>query len=335
LKVRASTLDDLLNEVFRRLVASGRETNPSKGKALEISGAVLELTNPRARMSRTETRALLFSWLGELLWYLAGSDEFSFVKYYINNYEPDYKGATRVRAAYGPRLRGKDKDQLRWVVELIRAKPETRRAVIPIYYPKDTHTNLPEVPCTCTLQFLLRGPRLEMIAHMRSNDAYKGLPGDIFAFTMIQEIVARALGVEPGRYKHLVGSLHLYAADQRKARLYLAEGWQRRFAMPVMPLGNPFPSIERLIGFERATRRGRHPKFPSDLTGYWQDLARLLAIFRADKEQASATALRKMRKQMYSDVYEPYIALRQQRAEQREPASAESGELPFGEEINA
>jgi len=141
LKVRASTLDDLLNDVFRRLIASGRETHPSKGKAFEISGVVLELTNPRARMSRTEGRAVIFSWLGELLWYLAGNDDFSFIQYYIKEYKPDYKGATKVRAAYGPRFRAKNKDQLKWVVELLKKKPETRRAVIPIYHPKDTLAN--------------------------------------------------------------------------------------------------------------------------------------------------------------------------------------------------
>jgi thymidylate synthase len=288
LKVRVSTLDDLLNQVFRRLIASGREIYPSKGKALEITGAVLELTNPRARMSRTETRAVIFSWLGELLWCLAGNDELSFVKYYIKDYKPDYKGATNVMAAYGPRLRAKNKDMFKWVVDLIKKKPDTRRAVIPIYQPKDTRADLPEVPCTCTLQFLLRGRRLELVTHMRSNDAYLGLPGDIFAFTMIQEIVATALNVQPGCYKHLVGSLHLYDSDKKNAKRYLAEGFQKKVMMPIMPLGDPFPQIERLLRFERATRLGRHPRIPNDLAIYWQDLARLLSIFRAGKDNASA-----------------------------------------------
>ncbi|MBB6147314.1 thymidylate synthase [Silvibacterium bohemicum] len=331
MKVRASTLDDLLNEVFRRLIASGQETYPSKGKAFEVTGVVLELTNPRARMSRTEARAVIFSWLGEFLWYLAGNDDFSFIRYYIKDYKPDYKGATKVMAAYGPRLRAKNKDQLKWVVDLIKKKPDTRRAVIPIYQPKDTQANLPEVPCTCTLQFLLRGRRLELITHMRSNDAYVGLPGDIFAFTMIQEIIAMALNVEPGRYKHLVGSLHLYDADRRKAERYLAEGFQKKVAMPIMPLGDPFPQIETILRFERATRLGRHPRIPTDLPVYWQDLARLLSIFRAGKDDASAAMLRNMRKRMHSDAYIAYIEMRQQKAEKRETVPAVSApELPFG-----
>ncbi len=330
LKVRASTLDDLLNEVFRRLVASGQETFPSKGKAYEITGAVLELTNPRARLSRTEARAVFFSWIGEFLWYLAGSDEFAFVKYYIKGYKPDYEGAKTVWAAYGPRMRGKNKDQVKWVIDLIRKKPNTRRAVIPIYQPKDTAANHPEVPCTCTLQFLMRNQRIDLITHMRSNDAFVGLPGDIFAFTMLQEIVARALNVEPGIYKHLVGSLHLYDADRKEAQRFVAEGYQRKIMMPIMPSGDPFPNIERLLQFERSTRLGRHPNIPKDLPTYWRDLATLLAIFRADKDKKTAAVIKKIRKQVQSDAFNTYIDIRERNAQKREaPPSIPYPELPF------
>jgi len=332
LKVRASSLDDLLNEVFRRLITTGQETYPTKGKAFELTGAVLELTNPRARMSRTEARALIFSWLGELLWYLAGSDELKFIRYYIKEYPSDGAGVTTVRAAYGPRLRNKNRDQLMGVIDLLRSKPDTRRAVIPIFLPKDTENDLPEVPCTCTLQFLLRNRRLELIVHMRSNDAYLGLPGDIFAFTMIQELVAAALNVQPGRYKHLVGSLHLYEKHRKKAQQFLSEGFQETTAMPIMPSEKPFLHIERLLRFERATRLGKRPQIPKGLPVYWQDLATLLSIFRADKDGASAATLRKMRKLMHSDAYTPYIELRQRRAERRDALlAAPSNRLLFDE----
>ena len=59
---------------------------------------------------------------------------------------------------------------------------------------------------------------------MRSNDAFKGLPHDVFCFTMLQEIFARTLGVHVGVYKHAVGSLHLYDKDRQKANQYLKEG---------------------------------------------------------------------------------------------------------------
>ena len=317
MKVSASSLDDLLREVYRRLISSGEEIFPSKGRAFEITGALLELTNPRARMSRTESRAVIFGWVGELLWYLAGNDELSFIKYYIKDYKADHEGAEHVRAAYGPRLYNGGSNQLRLIIDLLRQKADTRRAVIPIYQPQDLQSDLVEVPCTCTLQFFLRRRRLELIAHMRSNDAYKGLPGDIFAFTMIQEIVAAALDVEPGRYKHMVGSLHLYDSDKPCAQEFLAEGFQHSIAMPMMPRGDQFAQIDMLLTFERDTRLAKQPEMPADLSHYWQDLATLLSIFRAAKDKAPAGTIEGLRRSMHSDTYAVYAEKKEQTAVKR------------------
>ena len=335
MKVSASSLDDLLHVVYKRLLASGRETFPGKGKAYEMTGAVLELTNPRARMSRTESRAVIFGWLGELLWYLAGNDELSFVQYYIKDYKADYEDALTVGAAYGPRLRVGEDDQLKLAIALLSKKRDTRRAVISIYQPQDLQSGLAEVPCTCTLQFLLRKQRLELITHMRSNDAFVGLPGDIFAFTMIQELVATALRVEPGRYKHMVGSLHLYDNDKTRAQDFLAEGFQQSIPMPIMPCGDQFHQVDLILSFERETRLGMHPQVPQELSVYWQDLATLLSIFRADKDKAPPDVVRKLREGMHSDAYTAYAELKQQSAIRRSERLAATSDLLFEEGSNA
>jgi len=323
LKIRASTLDDVLNEAFERLLRTGRlVTATTKGKILgdtvEASGVIIELTNPRARMSRSEARHLLFGCLGEFLWYLSGDDTLAFIRYYIPNYPDDGNGSKTVRAAYGPRLRNPNKDQIDWVVDILREKPSTRRAVIPLYLEQDTFTEAPEVPCTCTLQFLLRNERLELLAHMRSNDAYVGLPGDVFAFTMIQELIARAVGVEVGTYKHLVGSLHLYEKNWKSAKRFLAEGWQKKYSMPLMPLGNQFENLAKVLRTEKALRKGRNAKVPSSLPEYWQDIIQLLRIHRADKDDAPSKDIKRIRKAIHSDAYEPYIETKQRKAQNRE-----------------
>ena len=307
MNVRASSLDDLLNVVFTRLLARGRSTVSSKGSALEMSGVVLELANPRARLSKTESRALLFSWLGELSWYLSGSDSLQYIRYYLKKYPEDAPGVETVRSAYGPRLRKPGKDQLAWIVQLLTAKPQSRRAVIPIYGIQDTETQLPEVPCTCTLQFLLRQSRLEMITHMRSNDAFVGLPGDIFAFTMIQELVATALNASLGKYKHMVGSLHLYQCDRQKAERYLQEGWHLQEAMPAMPIGSQFPNLEKVLGIERSLREQSTATGDASLPEYWQDIVRLLKIFHEYKVGRSTRRMNTLRREMRSNVFRPFI----------------------------
>src|SRR5207247_7673262 len=97
-----------------------------------------------------------------------------------------------------------------------------------------------DIPCTCTLQFMIRKDRLYLFTNMRSNDAFLGMAHDIFCFTMLQEIVARDLSIDIGTYKHSVGSFHLYETSVNSAKGYLSEGWQPTdTAMPPMPIGDP------------------------------------------------------------------------------------------------
>lgn len=107
--ISRDSIDDILHRVFEVLLRRGRTISPGKGVALELIGVLIELRNPRARLSRTENRSLLFGCLGELLWYLAGEDSVRFIRYYLPKYPvaPDSRG--RIQSAYGPRLINKKK----------------------------------------------------------------------------------------------------------------------------------------------------------------------------------------------------------------------------------
>ena len=83
------TLDDVMNATFKAIMEEGDEIQPRRGAAKELSGVVLRVTNPLARISRTESRAVPFSCLGELCWYLSGSNSLSFIEYYIPRYRDD------------------------------------------------------------------------------------------------------------------------------------------------------------------------------------------------------------------------------------------------------
>jgi thymidylate synthase len=221
---RGDTLDDVMRIVIDEVQRHGVDTSPSRGEASELTGVLLELSNPRARLSRTETRGKLFSCLGELCWYLAKSNAVDFIPYYIPLYRNDAEGDI-LHGAYGPRLfdfRGND--QIGNVIDLLARHPSSRRAVVQLFDAADLAEEHKDVPCTCSLQFLARGGALHMFTAMRSNDVFLGLPHDVFCFTMIQELVARTLGLELGEYKHAVGSLHLYSQHREDAADFIDEG---------------------------------------------------------------------------------------------------------------
>ncbi|MDO8769437.1 MAG: thymidylate synthase [Burkholderiaceae bacterium] len=310
--ITADTLDDLLRLVFERLLLPQPKFKATKEyQFTELFGPVLCLTDARARLSRTETKGKLFSALGELLWYLSGSTSAMFMNYYVpanfysNEAEP---GTDEVRSGYGVRLNDFDGiNQIRNVIDLLKIKRTSRRAVIQLFDASDLARNFTSIPCTCTLQFLIRDDRLNMLVNMRSNDAFLGLPHDIFAFTMLQEIIARSVTAEVGEYRHGVGSLHLYEDRETDARQYLDEAFQDKIAMPIMPTGDPWPSISRLLAVEKRLRvDGDRSIEVADLDPYWQDLCRLLLVHRLSKDRDQG-AIERVRSEIANESYRSFI----------------------------
>lgn len=305
------TMDDLMHEVIVELLASGRRVTSGKGENIELTGVMLELENPRARLSRSEKRGKPFSCLGELLWYLSRTNDLSFIQYYIPAYRYSADG-DKVWGGYGPRLFDWNGiNQFKNIVDRLSRNPSSRKAVIQLFDGQDLVEPHNDIPCTCTLQFFVRDELLHMLTTMRSNDIYKGFPHDVFCFTMLQEILARTLGLEMGNYKHCAGSLHLYTADEEKAAEFLGEGWQSTlYPMPPMPGGDPWPSINLLMEAEAAIRlKGVDAvDFSSGIDAYWADLFRLLQIFRCCAKDKDAKAAIEIQGKMYTPTYGAFIA---------------------------
>ena len=310
--IKAKTLDDLMRRVFELLLASTNRIKPSKGEAREEIGVLLEIENPRVRLSRTESRGKPFSCLGELLWYLAKTNDLNFIKYYIPMYGKFSDDGKTVYGGYGPRLFNlRGNDQVANVISLLKTKSDSRQAVIQLFDAADLAEDHKDIPCTCTLQFMKRRSRLHMFVNMRSNDAFLGLPHDVFAFTMLQEIISRSVGAELGTYKHTVGSLHLYEKHRERSKVYLDEGWQSTVPMPAMPKGDPWPSISTLLEAEATIRSGRDVQISKlGLDSYWDDLIRLLQIFSCTNDGDTNKA-EKIKNEMHSNIYKTYIEQRQ------------------------
>lgn len=320
----ADTLDDLLMKAFRCILQKGHTVQSTRGQNRELRGVILRLRDPRSRLSRTDKKGTVFSCLGETLWYLAGGNATTHISYYISEYrKEDERG--RIYGGYGPRLFKANGhiNQIRNVINLLKKKSSTRQAVIQIFDAKDLIKKHKDIPCTCTIQFLAREGKLHTIAHMRSNDAYRGLPHDVFAFTMLQEIVARTLKLELGEYIHSVSSLHLYDEDKKKARSYIDEAWQDHVPMPPMPEEDPWKTIGAMISIERDIRAGALVKISQcKIHEYWKDLVRLLLIYRASKKRQTGN-MRRLQRGMNSKIFDQYILKKIRNTKNRVPKKKE------------
>jgi thymidylate synthase len=154
-----------------------------------------------------------------------------------------YLNGDGFHGAYGSRI----KHQAAAVVTRLRQDEQSRQAVITLWDPYlDNLPDMNDYPCTVALQFQVENGCLCMNVVMRSNDAWLGLPYDMFQFAQLQMSLARSLDLADGWYRHTALSLHLYVTDAQKANDVLA--FQRTRDGQFQPMGvgknkEDFPTI--------------------------------------------------------------------------------------------
>ena len=222
---------DAYVEILRRLNAYGEENVVRGKKVKELLNYSFTIEHPCDRMlsipGRTEKiKRYIF---GELMWYLSGNDRVDYISKYSKFWNNITDDGIHSNSAYGKYIFGSmsrkgdgvnyDKifdhveryNQWDWCKELLQKDPNTREAVINIKPVQMYDTK--DVVCTLALNFYIRDNKLHLTTYMRSNDAIKGLTYDVFMFTFLQELMAAELGVELGRYHHVVTNLHIYESD--------------------------------------------------------------------------------------------------------------------------
>ena len=261
-----ATFTDAYVAVLRRILEDPDYETAGRGKdGLEVPNISFRLADVAHRTPFLAARKpnIVFNY-AELLWYVAGRDDVAMISHYAPRLAKlSTDGTALTGTAYGPRLFGPDGgdglSQFDRCIRTLREDPDSKRAAMVIMHPHEPiGADNPDVACTLGLQFMLRGGRLHATGYMRGNDAVIGLLCDTFSFTMIQELAARRLGVEPGSYTHHVGSMHINALDRDKVTAILAEAATApapQFPAPAMP-GLSCAELHLLMDWEHALRNG-------------------------------------------------------------------------------
>lgn len=214
--VRARDVTKAWETWYDRLSVQGKDDTSRDGAVCgEILNAVTVIEDPTHNILKSPIRNMPVRYaVGELLWYLSGSNKLSDIKLYSKAWENLSDDGETVNSAYGYRIEKKfGFNQWEHVVKLLRKDPNSRQAVIHI---KDASNEVTkDLPCTVCLQYFIRDGKLHATTYMRSNDIWLGFPYDVFSFTCFQIMLAFELGVEIGTYTHIAGSLHLYSRDKK------------------------------------------------------------------------------------------------------------------------
>lgn len=188
----------------------------------EICDAAFCIQDPTRNVVSNSIRKMPIRYaIGELAWYLSGSNLVSDISKFATKWKDLSDNGVTNNSAYGWRIFRKfGYDQWEYVKELLQKDPLTRQAVIHIKDASNKPTK--DTPCTVYLQFLMREGKLNLSVHMRSNDIWMGVPYDMFSFCFLQVKMAMELGVDIGEYTHYAGSLHMYARDYEAAKKNLS-----------------------------------------------------------------------------------------------------------------
>lgn len=160
--------------------------------------------------------------LMEAIWMLAGSNKVEWLLPFNSTFGKYAEDDGRMHGAYGFRWREfHGFDQLDRLVQELENNPNSRRAVLGMWNPgTDLATDMRDVPCNTHIYFDLRGGLLNMSVCCRSNDAVMGAYGaNVVHFSMLQEMLAHALGAPVGVYRQISNNFHLYTEEPKSAKL--------------------------------------------------------------------------------------------------------------------
>lgn len=161
--------------------------------------------------------------VAEPYWILSGNNLLSGISNY-GKMSPYSDDGYFMSGAYGPKI----VDQLGYVCKTLADDQGSRQAVINIWRERPGPSK--DIPCTLSLQFLLRDGKIHCMATMRSSDAYMGLPYDSILFSLCSAYVLSILrehysvtGHKLGQLKVFLGSAHIYDRDFDKCERMVNE----------------------------------------------------------------------------------------------------------------
>jgi thymidylate synthase len=235
-----NNLTEALPSMFRHLLQDGAEVGSRNGRTKELAFTGITIEDGTSREILIPGRKHnLAAQIAETMWVLAGRNDMEFLTRYLPRATDYSDDGLKWRGGYGPRLRtwgldfGDAVDQVEHCVNLLRASPATRQAVIGIYDPLvDTEPGL-DIPCNDFLHFLSRDGYLNLHIFVRSNDAMWGWSGiNVFEWSSLLEIVAGMTGLNVGALHFSVSSFHLYEQHWEKAEQIAADDYATGWLKP-------------------------------------------------------------------------------------------------------
>lgn len=188
----------------------------------------------------------------ELLWFLKGDTNLAYLheqRVSIWDEWADEQG--ELGPIYGRQWRswptpdGRSIDQLKTVIEQLKATPNSRRIIVSAWNVADLpdeslspQANVAQgkmalAPCHALFQFYVAEGKLSCQLYQRSCDTFLGVPFNIASYAFLTHMVAQQTGLGVGDFIWTGGDVHLYLNHLEQARLQLT---RNPYALPVLAM---------------------------------------------------------------------------------------------------
>lgn len=197
----------------------------------------------------TTKKLHLKSIIHELLWFLQGDTNIKYLKDNGVSIWDDWADENgNLGPVYGYQWRnwptpdGGHVDQIKNLVDQIKAKPDSRRLIVSAWNVADVD-KMALPPCHCLFQFYVADGKLSCQLYQRSADVFLGVPFNIASYALLTMMVAQVCGLEAGEFIHTFGDAHLYSNHKEQAQLQLSRDIR---PLPTMKIN---PEVKDIFGF--------------------------------------------------------------------------------------
>ena len=238
-------------DLMQKVLSEGQRKSDRTGTGtLSIFGHQMKFDLTEGFPLVTTKKVHLKSIIHELIWFLQGSTNISYLKengVSIWDEWADENGD--LGPVYGAQWRSwpggnnGSIDQIQNLINSINQNPDSRRHIVSAWNPAEVD-NMALPPCHSLFQFYVANGELSCQLYQRSADIFLGVPFNIASYALLTHMIAQVCNLKAGMFVHTLGDAHLYTNHLQQAKLQLS---RNTLALPELKIN---PKIKDLFDFK-------------------------------------------------------------------------------------
>ena len=234
-------------DLMQKVLDEGQEKSDRTGTGtLSIFGHQMKFDLSKGFPLVTTKKVHLKSIIHELIWFLQGSTNISYLKengVSIWDEWADENGD--LGPVYGAQWRSWPDgnngtiDQIENLINGINNNPDSRRHIVSAWNPALVN-EMALPPCHSLFQFYVANRELSCQLYQRSADIFLGVPFNIASYALLTHMIAQVCNLKAGKFVHTLGDAHLYINHLEQAKLQLSREVMR---LPELKLSSNVDNI--------------------------------------------------------------------------------------------